>query len=88
MPLLKTKGVPASKLLNCEGWANQVWLDIVTGKEAIELALLPAKLYVGRAVREVRANPALAREHAESLYSLYEKLQNSPAAQKDLARFV
>ena len=73
-------GIPAK--------ANPVWLDLVTGKETIELALLPAKLYIGRAVREVRANPALAREHAESLYSLYEKLQNSPAAQKDLARFV
>lgn len=66
--------------------ADPVWLNIVTGKETVELALLPAKLYLGRALREVRSNPATAREHAESLYGLYEKLQNTPAAQKDLAR--
>lgn len=68
--------------------ADPVWLGLVTGKENFELTLLPAKLYLGRAQREVRTNPAVATERAAALHGLYEKFQNTPAAQKDIARLV
>ncbi len=67
---------------------HPVWLGLVTGSKKVDLTLLPAKLLLGRVEAEVRENPALAPVHAAALYGLYEKFQNSPNAERDLARFI
>lgn len=67
---------------------HPVWVGLVTGSKKVELALLPAKLLIGRVEFEARANPALAVTHAAALHGLYEKFQNSPNAERDLTRLL
>lgn len=67
---------------------HPIWLGLVTGSKKVDLALLPAKLLIGRVEDEVRKNPAMGPVHAAALYGLYEKFQASPNAERDLARLV
>jgi hypothetical protein len=75
-------------MLNLPAKTDPIWLGLVTGTKPFEFSLLGAKLLVGFAVRQVRANPAVAAEHAASLHGLYEKFQNTPAAQSDISRLL
>lgn len=66
--------------------ADPVWLALVRGEKTFEFTLLGAKLFIGHAARQVRANPAAAPDQAAALYGLFEKFKNTPAAQNDLSR--
>ncbi|SHO42697.1 hypothetical protein [Desulfopila aestuarii] len=62
------------------------WKDIVTGKKTYELKFLAAKIFLGRAVRTVSADPSPANinDAINNLHALFEKNSAAPTVQTDL----
>ncbi len=62
------------------------WAEIVTGKKTYELKFLAAKIFLGRIVPKVSANPTPANvsDAVGQLHALFEKNSAAPTVQSDL----
>ncbi|MCB0370858.1 MAG: hypothetical protein KDD45_15905 [Bdellovibrionales bacterium] len=65
---------------------NKVWTDIISGVKVVEFEFLAIKIFLGTAQRNFKSNPDSLQKSAQELHQLFEKNQNLPSAQKDLAK--
>lgn len=66
--------------------SNKVWSDLVSGSKQVEFDFLAVKIFLGTAQRNFKANNSDLPKLAGELYALFEKNQNLPAVQKDIAK--
>lgn len=65
---------------------NKVWSDLITGSKVVNFEFLAVKIFLGTAQRNYKTNPDSLQKSALELFQLFEKNQNLPTAQKDIAK--
>lgn len=65
---------------------HKVWSDIITGAKVVSFEFLAIKIFLGTAQRNYKTNPESLQKSATELFQLFEKNQNLPTAQKDIAK--
>lgn len=65
---------------------NKIWSDIICGTKVINFEFLAVKIFIGTAQRNYKNNPESLQKSAQELFQLFDKNQNLPTVQKDLAK--